>query len=110
MRAKKRVEEFIRLKSSIQEERGGGEQAAGAEDSPEEHASLEVLIELAPQTSLDRLDVIINQNEQPSHEEDDEVQSTNFQAKHDLQAEAPQSTAESPMTENACGPSQDQVK
>ena len=69
-----------------------------------------VLIELAPQTSLDRLDVIINQNEQPSHEEDDEVQSTNFQAKHDLQAEAPQSTAESPMTENACGPSQDQVK
>ena len=70
-----------------------------------------VLIELAPpKTSLDRLDVIINQNEQPSHEEDDEVQSTNFQAKHDLQVEAPQSTAESPMTENACGPSQDQVK
>ena len=32
--AKKRVEEFMRLKSSIQEERGGGEQA-GAEDSPE---------------------------------------------------------------------------
>ena len=48
MMAKKRVEEFMRLKSSIQEERGGGEQAAGAEDSPEEHASPEVLIERAP--------------------------------------------------------------
>ena len=34
MMAMKRVEEFSRLKSSIQEERGGGEQA-GAEDSPE---------------------------------------------------------------------------
>ena len=33
MMAEKRVEEFMRLKSSIQEERGGGEQA-GAEDSP----------------------------------------------------------------------------
>ena len=31
-----------------------------------------VLIEPAPQTPLDRLDVIINQNEQSSHEEDDE--------------------------------------
>ena len=63
MMAKKRVEEFMRLKSSIQEERGGGEQAAGAEDSPEKHATPKVLIEPAPQTSLDRLDVIINQNE-----------------------------------------------
>jgi hypothetical protein len=51
-----------------------------------------------------------NQNEQPRHEVDDEVQSTNIHANHDLQAEAPQSTEESPMTENACGPSQDQVK
>ena len=45
MLAKKRVEEFMRLKSSIQEERGGGEEQAGAEDSHEEHASPEVLIE-----------------------------------------------------------------
>ena len=65
---------------------------------------------MPPQTSLDRLDVIINQNQEPSAEEDDEVQSTNIHANHDLQAEAPQSTEESPMTENACGPSQDQVK
>ena len=70
MMAKKRVEEFMRLKSSIQEKGGGGEQA-GAEASPEEHASPEVLIEPAPQTPLDRLDVLINQNEQSSHEEDD---------------------------------------
>ena len=52
--------------------------------------------------ALDRLDVIINKKKQPSHEEDDEVQSTNIQASHDLQAddlqaEAPQSTEESPL-------------
>ena len=47
--AKKKVEEFMRLKSSMQEEGRVGEQA-GADDSPEEHASPEVLIEPAPQT------------------------------------------------------------
>jgi hypothetical protein len=90
MLEKKRVEEFMRLKSSIQEEGGGGQQA-GAEDSPEEHTSPEVIIEPAPQTPLDRLVVIINQNKQSSHEEDDKVQSTNIQANHDLHAEAAQS-------------------
>ena len=54
-------------------------------------------MEPAPQTPLDRLDVIINQNQEPSPEEDDEVQSTNIQANHDLQAEAPRSTEESPL-------------
>jgi hypothetical protein len=58
MMAKKRVEELMRLKSSILEERGGAEQA-GTEDSPEEHASPEVLIEPA----LDRQSSLSN----PTH-------------------------------------------
>ena len=47
MMAKKRVEECMRLKSSIQEEEGGWKQA-GAEDIPEEHVRPGVLIEPAP--------------------------------------------------------------
>ena len=53
------------------------------------------------------------QNEQSRHDED-KVKSPNIQdnekAEHDLKTTAPESTAESPRTINACGPSQDQVK
>ena len=71
-----------------------------------------MLIEPAVQTPLDRLDVEILKNE-PSIYEEKEVKSTNNQenneAEHDLEAGAPDSTGESPMTINACDPSQDQV-
>jgi hypothetical protein len=79
---KLKVEEFMRWKSSSQEEGGAGEQI-GVEDSPEDPASTEVHIEPAVQTPLDTLDDEILGNEASS-------QLTNIQendeAEHGLQA------------------------
>ena len=54
--AEKRVEEFMRLKSSIQEERGGGEQA-GAEDSPEVWRALYSMLMMVSSWPLSNLDL-----------------------------------------------------